>query len=66
MSARLTQERARRLRSLIIAFANASIVDSWKGGGDPDDIPQVEQDLKDAENRLEKYIKGLVDKQEVL
>lgn len=47
------------LRRAIIAYTAAAIADSWKGGGDPDDIPAIEQRLKRAHARLDHLLRAL-------
>lgn len=42
----------RALMEAIKAYAEAAIADSWKGGGDPADIPEIEQMLEGAMQRL--------------
>lgn len=44
------------LRTLIGAYANASIGESWKGGGDPLDFEVLELRLKLAEMELNNHI----------
>jgi hypothetical protein len=40
------------VRTAIRRYANAFENDSWKGGGDPADWPQIEQELADAKQNL--------------
>lgn len=44
------------LRTLIGAYAKASIGESWKGGGDPLDLEVLELRLKLAELELNNHI----------
>ena len=37
------------LKKAIEMYAQACVNDSWKGGGDPADFPEIERKLKDAE-----------------
>jgi hypothetical protein len=53
------KERARdfgQLRLLVAAYADASIADSWKGGGDPSDVPIIEKELELATLKLNRHI----------
>ena len=36
----------------ICNYRDAAIADSWKGGGDPDDVPTIERDLRNARMNL--------------
>ena len=40
------------LAGVIEDYAEARVADSWKGSGDPADIAEIEQDLKDARHAL--------------
>lgn len=42
----------RRLKRLATAYANAFADWTWGGGGDPEDIPEVEERLKKARRKL--------------
>lgn len=42
----------KRLRRAIRRLVLAHEADSWKGGGDPDDIPAIERELKAARKAL--------------
>lgn len=46
----------RHLYTLITELVVAEVEDSWKGGGDPKDIPAIEADLKIARLDLENYL----------
>jgi hypothetical protein len=41
---------------LIAAYTEASIQESWKGGGDPLDVPVLEAELALARLKLEAHI----------
>ncbi|KKM91109.1 hypothetical protein LCGC14_1231830 [marine sediment metagenome] len=41
-----------RIQTAIKRYANAFADASWKGGGDPADIPSIEQELKNAKLHL--------------
>jgi hypothetical protein len=47
------------LRTLIGDFAQAAIAESWKGGGDPAEMPVFEAQLKLAEIKLDSHIKRM-------
>lgn len=38
----------KRLQRKIHRYVKAAIADSWKGGGDPEDIPDIEQEYQAA------------------
>lgn len=52
----ITIDQAIKLRELIADYRDAEIADSWKGGGDPADIPGIEADLREAKTALEVFI----------
>lgn len=56
----ITTVQANALVRRISAYTQASLDDSWKGGGDPDDKPEIELELKRATRELNKYIQSLV------
>lgn len=43
----------KKLALLIERYGSALVADSWKGGGDPDDIPDIEYELEKARAKLE-------------
>jgi len=47
------------LEQLISAYAEATMQDSWKGGGDPADIPLLEKELELAQLRLTTHIEKM-------
>lgn len=47
----------KKLRRAISRYVNARLDDSWKGGGDPDDIPRIEAALKAAAKQLDTVIR---------
>lgn len=55
----ITKKQARLLKDKIKRVVDADVADSWKGGGDPADFPQIENELKEAQTDLDKYIKYL-------
>lgn len=52
----ITAHEARKLVKLIERYRDAEVEDSWKGGGDPADIPYIEEELRLARSALEQYI----------
>ncbi len=57
----ITKEQAAQLRRMIEAYKFAHEVDSWKGGGDPEDVPAIEKRLKEADARLYQFIKSITE-----
>jgi hypothetical protein len=57
----LSPEQAAQLNALIDAHVQAQIADSWKGGGDPNDIPLIEAEAEVARLKLERFINKLVE-----
>ena len=55
----MTSNQAAALRDLIVEYRDAAIADAEKGGGMPEDWPEIEQNLKDAKENLEKLIHSL-------
>lgn len=49
----------RKLWGAIQRYADAQQEDSWKGGGDPDSIPEIELELKTSAANLE-YLVSLI------
>lgn len=41
----------------IARVIQAELNDSWKGGGDPDDYKEIEDELEDARTALAEYLK---------
>lgn len=56
---KLTKAQGAALRRKVDRLVIAARNDEIKGGGDPDDIPEIERELDDAERAVEKYIKTL-------
>ena len=46
-----------RIQKVIDRLIKAEIEDSWKGGGDPEDIPEIEKELRRARASFEKLLK---------
>ena len=55
----MTDKERDRLVRAIERYARARVDNSWKGGGDPDDIPRIERRLKRASADLNKLIDEL-------
>lgn len=49
------------LRQLIASYAEAAIAESWKGGGDPEEIPILEMELAIAKQKIENHLKRMED-----
>lgn len=48
----ISVEEETKLKRAIRILVRAEIADSWKGGGRPEDIPIIEQELKSARCRV--------------
>jgi hypothetical protein len=46
----------RKLREAVKRLVKAEIDDSWKGGGDPDDIPGIERELELARGNYKRRL----------
>lgn len=55
----ITKKQARLLKDKIKRVVDAEVADSWKGSRYPDEFPPIEQELKEAQADLDKYIKYL-------
>jgi hypothetical protein len=55
----ITEQQARRLRVLISDYGTDLVANSWKGSGDPADVPLIEQDLAYSKRKLEEFIHEL-------
>ena len=42
----MNKQQAKQLKVAIQELVDAEVADSWKGGGDPADIPIIEAELK--------------------
>lgn len=49
----------KRLLRAITNYVNASINESWKGGGDPADIPEIDERLKIRKEQMMKVIDSI-------
>lgn len=52
----MTKSQAANLKKAIQSLVKAAIADSWKGGGDPSDIPSIETDLACANLRVQSLL----------
>lgn len=57
----ITKLQRRALQRAIRALVKAEIADSWKGGGYPDDIPIIEEELLDAKRALTQLLDDLTE-----
>jgi hypothetical protein len=48
----------RVLMGYVNRLVKAEVADSWKGGGDPADIPYIESELKDSRAELKAFLKS--------
>lgn len=44
---------AKEIRAAVKRLIDAEVADSWKGGGDPADIPYIEQELEIARMKFD-------------
>ena len=58
---RLAASQAEQLRVAILQHVNAQVAESWKGGGDPADVPLIEAEAQVAMLRLERLIDQLTE-----
>lgn len=49
-----------KLKAVVRRLVRAEVADSWKGGGDPSDIPAIEQELKQAKGALDRAIDRVI------
>lgn len=54
-----------KLVCAIMAFTRACVADSWKGGGHPDDIPEIEADLNLRRAQLNKLLSRVMENPDV-
>lgn len=45
-----------RIDKVVQRLIKAELEDSWKGGGDPEDIPDIELELRRAKRAYEKLL----------
>lgn len=55
----ITSNQSRRIAMLVRELIEAEITNSWKGGGDPQDTPEIEADLVKARIKLATYLDHL-------
>jgi len=56
----LSKELGEQLMKLVGEHVQAQVAESWKGGGDPTDIPIIEAEAALAEAKLVKFVTNLV------
>lgn len=44
---------AKEIKAAVQRLVDAEVADSWKGGGDPADIPYIEQELEIARMKFD-------------
>lgn len=47
------------IRLAVRRLIDAEVADAWKGGGDPDDIPDIEFELREARAQFEDCLKEI-------
>ncbi len=57
----ITKAQAKKLRGAITVLVNATVADSWSGGGDPDDIKVLALEMQLAKLRLDAQINALTE-----
>lgn len=57
----ITKYQAKKLKKLIQDYADCQEIDSWKGGGDPDDYEIKAENLKKAREKLYAFIKSITE-----
>lgn len=50
---------AKEIRAAVQHLIDAEVADSWKGGGDPADIPYIEQELEIARMKFDSLMSKL-------
>jgi hypothetical protein len=56
----LSAELGHQLMEMVGKHVQAQVADSWKGGGDPVDVPIIELEAKLAEAELVRFVTRLV------
>lgn len=49
---KITNNKAAALRYAVQQLVRAEVADSWKGGGRPEDVPVIEEELRRARTRV--------------
>lgn len=55
----ITKQEKRKLKSLITAYKNSAIADSWAGSADPEDYESLVESCFAAKKKLDDYITTL-------
>lgn len=53
----MTPLQAARIKRAVTRLIKAEVADSWKGGGDPNDIPAIEAELKLARKHFDEVLR---------
>ena len=53
----MNEEAVKELWQLIDDYSSSRVDMSWAGGGPPEDMAEIERELKEAENALAVFIK---------
>lgn len=59
----MNKKDAEKLKKAIRQLVRAEIADSWKGGGYKDDIPIIEEELRECRIRVSLLITNFTDKE---
>lgn len=57
----ITPQEAAKIRRLVRRLLQANDRDSWKGGGDPDDWPEIAKQLSKARKDLNLFLQSITD-----
>ena len=57
----ITQREAYKLSRLIRNLLDSAVTYSWRGGGDPEDVPQIEEAHLIAIKKVNGFIKSLTE-----
>jgi hypothetical protein len=49
----------RNVEAAVRRLVKAEVADSWKGGGDPADVPEIEAELKSARRALRNLLERI-------
>lgn len=60
----MNKSEAAQLKTAIRKLVLAEVADSWKGGGYPEDLPIIEEELRAARIRVSVLINRLIKPQE--
>jgi hypothetical protein len=57
----ITKAQRNRLEEAIRRHVKAQVEHSWRGGKDPNDVPAIDEEARDAKRRLNKVLDGLTE-----